>query len=168
MSKKFFLFVFSSALFFGSLESASVKILNDTPFPLSALIMSQNGKILGRQAVDTQKQMVWQNSNLQSQNSSQAPFTVIFHCADGSVYGTVTGVSSAGMVMASTAHGNRFCKPVKKKDKTGRQGQSEQSEDLNEKEQQQLKEYFKEKPDPEVQFKPKPINPQQWSDQDRF
>ena len=123
--------------------------------------------------------MVWQNSNLQSQNSSQAPFTVIFHCADSTVYGTVTGVASAGMVMASTAHGNRFCKPVKKKGKqqgkqgqdqgqSGKQGQGEQSEDLNEKQQQQLEEYFKEKPDPEVQFKPKSINPQQWSDQDRF
>ncbi|MCH9630022.1 MAG: hypothetical protein S4CHLAM37_00130 [Chlamydiia bacterium] len=134
--------------------------------------MSQNGKILGRQAVDTQQQVVWQNSNLQSQNSSQAPFTVIFHCPDGTVYGTVPGVASAGMVMASTAQGNRFCKPVKKKGQQqgqdGKQGQSKQAEDLDEKKQQQLEKYFKEKPDPEVQFKPKPINPQQWSDQDRF
>lgn len=192
--RKFIYSILSSAFFLSSLQSASVKILNDSPYPLSVLILSNQGKVLGRQAVDVQQQILWQDSNLASKERSLLPFTVLFHCPDGSVYGSVDNVSTAGMVMASTAHGNRFCNPVKNdKDKTPQpptiieqnqkggtqpdlqqQIQQEQAQQAakEQKEQEerdkQLQEYFKEKTNPDVEFKPKPINPEQWSNQDRY
>jgi hypothetical protein len=123
---------------------ATVRIINDSPFPLSATILSATGEVFGRYSIQPQQQVSWQNSNLNVNKSSQSPFTVIFYCSTGEVWGTVSGVATGAMVQASTASGPRFCKP--KDDKKGKEEQEKS----------------------DLQYQPHPINPHQWDEQQRF
>lgn len=123
---------------------ATVRIINDSPFPLSATILSATGEVFGRYSIQPQQQVGWQNSNVNVNKTSQSPFTVIFYCSTGEVWGTVSGVSTGAMVQASTASGPRFCKP--KDDKKGKEEQEKS----------------------DLQYQPHPINPKQWGEQQRY
>ena len=144
MLKKIGLFFFIMPLLFSSLHAASVKLINDSPFPLSATILSATGTVMGRQVLQPQEQVSWQNSDVDVNKNSQTPFTVIFYCQTGEVYGTVSGVGVAGLVQASTSAGPRFCKP--KDDKKGREEQKKS----------------------DLQYQPHPINPDQWRKEQRY
>jgi|GEM_PF-931992 len=132
------------SLFIFPVSAASVRMINDGPFPLSATVLSATGQVMGRQAIQPQQQVLWQNSNIDVNGISQSPFTVIFYCTTGEVYGTITGVQTGAMVTASQATGPRFCKP--KDDKKGKEEQEKS----------------------DLQYQPHPINPDQWQKQDRF
>lgn len=165
VNMKTLLFVFTLTFFFNPLFSGNVRFYNDSPYPLSATVISQQGQVLGRQAVGMQKQVLWQNGKLQSQMSPQAPYTVIFYCPDGEVYGTVNNVSNGAYVISSSSHGPRTCKPLKKTEKK-KNGKMTPEEQEAEAKRRATEEYFDEKPNKEAEFQPKPINPQQWSEQD--
>lgn len=124
--------------------AATVRIINDSPFPLSATILSATGEVFGRYKIQPQQQVAWQNSNVNVDETSQSPFTVIFYCSTGEVWGTVSGVATGAMVQASTASGPRFCKP--KDDKKGKEEQEKS----------------------DLQYQPHPINPKQWREQQRY
>jgi hypothetical protein len=131
-------------LFMTTLSAASVRMINDSPFPLSSTILSATGVVMGRQSLQPQEQSLWQNSDIDVNGPSQSPFTVIFYCQTGEVYGTITGVQTGAMVMASQSTGPRFCKP--KDDKKGKEEQKKS----------------------DLQYQPHPINPEQWRKQDRY
>lgn len=158
-------FTLIGALSFAMLPAATVRLLNDSPFPLSATILSATGDILGRQAVKQQEQIRWQNDNIDVNKNSQSPFTVIFYCPDGTTYGTVTNVSTGGMVQASTAHGNRMCNPKKKDPNEKLTPEEKQAQEKKEKE---TDKYFDSKENPDVHFQPKPINPDQWNKEEQW
>ncbi len=133
-------FVFTPFL----LKGATVRMINDGPFALSSTVLSATGEVLGRYSLAPQEQVSWENSNINVNKTSQSPFTVIFYCQTGEVYGTVTNVSTGAMVQASSSAGPRFCKP--KNDKKGKEEQ--QHSDL--------------------QYQPHPINPDLWRKQNRY
>ncbi len=135
-----FLFFFIPLMSYG----ATVRIINDSPFPLSATILSATGEVFGRYSIQPQQQVGWQNSNVNVNKTSQSPFTVIFYCSTGEVWGTVSGVATGAMVQASTASGPRFCKP--KDDKKGKEEQEKS----------------------DLQYQQHPINPHQWGEQQRY
>ena len=122
-----------------SLQAATVRIINDSPFPLSALILAATGEVMGRSSLQPQGQFGWENSNVNTTKDSMSPFTVVFHCTtDGGLYGTVNNVTTGSMVQASTATGARYCSPKK-------QEKGEKPEKKS-----------------DLQYGPEPINPQQW------
>ena len=131
-------------LFVISLSAASIKMINDCPFPLSSTVLSATGTVMGRQALKPTEQALWQNSDVNVDKNSQSPFTVIFYCQTGEVFGTISGVQTGAMVMASVSVGPRFCKP--KDDKKGKEEQKKS----------------------DLQYQPDPINPQQWRSQQRY
>lgn len=132
------------SLFVNHLSAASVRMINDGPFPLSATVLSATGSVMGRQSLQPQEQSLWQNSDINVDGQSQSPFTVIFYCATGEVYGSVSGVQTGAMITASQSVGPKFCKP--KDDKKGKEEQEKS----------------------DLQYQPHPINPDQWRKQDRF
>ena len=128
-----------------SLHSATVRLINDSPFSLSALILAATGEVMGRSSLEPLAQFSWENSQVDTSKNSLSPFTVVFHCAtDGGLYGTVNNVTTGSMVQASSASGARYCAPKKPE-----KGQKE------------------EKPS-DLQYGTEPINPNQWRQQSRY
>ena len=127
------------------LHGATVRLINDSPFPLSALILAATGEVMGRTTLAPQGQFSWENSNVDTDKNSMSPFTVVFHCStDGGTYGTVSNVTTGSMVQASTSTGARYCSP-----KPQKKGEPPQ------------------KPS-DLQYGKEPINPDQWHEQNRY
>lgn len=124
--------------------SSTVRLINDSPFPLTATILSATGAVCGRYSLQPQEQAGWETFDIDSKGVSQTPYTVIFYCQTGEVYGTATGISTGGMVYSTSTSGPRFCKP--KDDKKGKEEQEKS----------------------DLQYQPHPINPDQWRKQSRF
>jgi hypothetical protein len=128
-----------------TLQAATVRLINDSPFPLSALILAATGEVMGRSSLEPLGQFSWENSQVDTSKNSMSPFTVVFHCqTDGGVYGTVNNVTTGAMVQASLSSGSRYCSPKKQK-----KGEKQ------------------EKPS-DLQYGPEPINPEQWRQQNRY
>lgn len=145
MLRKIFLFFFVLTPFFFSLQAATVRVINDSPFPLGATILSATGVVMGRETLAPTQQWSWENQHVNTDKSSQSPFTVVFYCQTGGVYGTVGNVTTGSMVQATTCTGARYCTP---KDNT-KKGKEEQKKS-------------------DLQYQPHPINPEQWKRQDRY
>ena len=144
MLKKTPLLFFLIASFFFSLHAATVRVINDSPFPLGATVLSATGQVMGRETLKPQGQWGWENQSVNTSKNSQSPFTVVFYCQNGSVYGTVANVTTGSMVQATTSTGARYCTP--KDDKKGKEEQKKS----------------------ELQYQPHPINPDQWKKQERY
>lgn len=144
MLKKSTIFFFIIASFCLSIHAATVRVINDSPFPLGVTILSATGVVMGRETLAPTQQWGWQNESVNVDKNSQTPFTVVFYCQNGSVYGTVMGVEAGGMVQATTANGSRYCTP--KDDKKGKEEQKKS----------------------DLQYQPHPINPDQWKKQQRY
>ena len=123
---------------------ATVRLINDSPFPLSSTVLSATGSVLGRYSLKPQEQAGWESFDVNTKGVSQSPFTVIFYCTTGEVYGTAVNIATGGMVYATSTSGPRFCKP--KDDKKGKEEQEKS----------------------DLQYQPHPINPDQWRKQSRF
>jgi len=118
--KKFVLFfLFSCSSFFG----ASVFLVNDSPFTLTAEIISATGLRLGKQTLKPGQNL---NSELdstqlnlpQDSNTSQTPYSVTWTCESGNLYSYCPSVLPGGLVQASQCNGSLYCEP-KKKSKEG-------------------------------------------------
>ena len=100
----------SAAACFG----ASVVIYNDSPYPLSATIMSADGKTMKTIMVNPQQQSSWDDPSPPNATYSQTPYTVTFMCKTGGHFGTISGVNQGAWVTASRAsNGQGYCKPQK-------------------------------------------------------
>src|SRR5690606_6501675 len=99
--------------FIGTLFAGSVRIMNDSPYPLSAEILAADGTSQGRLALNPQQQLTWQSTSSGNSVLSQTPYTVIFTCKTGKQFGVITGVQQGATVNALSASGDRYCEPVK-------------------------------------------------------
>ena len=102
-----------------SLFGSSIRIINDSPFPLNAEIIGSDGSHKGRVSIDSQKQVTWQDQSSGDSVWSQTPYTVILTCTckseDGeNQFGILSGVQQGATVTALSATGKRYCKPSKK------------------------------------------------------
>ncbi|MCK4934910.1 MAG: hypothetical protein KAR79_04925 [Simkaniaceae bacterium] len=104
----------SSAVF-----ASSVHIQNDSPFKLTAIILSADGKNLGEVTINPQNKMTWHDSYSGTSQYSETPYTVIFRCPEGAEYGIWTEVPPGGIATAQGSSGPRICRiPKKQKDST--------------------------------------------------
>jgi hypothetical protein len=100
-----------------SLLGGTVRIMNDSPFPLNAEVISADGQSKGKLFLNPQQQLTWQDPPSSGNNVwSQTPYTVIFTCKDGKQFGVSSGIQQGGLVMALSSSGDRYCQPDKKQD----------------------------------------------------
>ncbi len=112
IKKTFLLFFSVSSLSFAT----SVHVKNDSPFKLTAIIMSAGGKNLGTVITDPQTTVTWHDTDSSDSKFSKTPYTIIFRCPQGEDYGICTGLSPGGMATAQGSIGERTCHIPKKKD----------------------------------------------------
>ena len=109
-----------------SCYASSVRLINDSPNQLRAVIRGADGSYLGEMVINPQNSSTWTDTYGQSgsfgqgnayeerSTRSQTPYTVIWRCLDGGDYSICTNVSTGGTVTAQGCDGNRYCKPPKK------------------------------------------------------
>lgn len=127
----FLLCLASATCFCGSLG-----IYNDSPFPLTATILSADGQVKGSLTVNPYEQSSWQDPSPANQSWSQTPYSVIFKCKSGKVFGTFYGANQGAWVSASQVQGPRICEVNKKNQSNGASKSSQppspdQQHDLN-------------------------------------
>lgn len=111
-------FVFPLLLFvITSLFAGSVRIMNDSPFPLNVEIIAGDGSHKGKLSVKPQKQITWQDSSSGAAVWSQTPYTVIFTCKNGKQFGVLSGVQQGATVTALSSSGDRYCETPEKRER---------------------------------------------------
>ena len=104
MRKALLLLLVSGALFGGS-----VRIFNDSPYPLSAEILAANGASKGKVSIAPQQQSNWNDNATGNSVWSETPYTIVLTCKNGKQFGVISGVQQGGTVTALSAKGNLFC-----------------------------------------------------------
>lgn len=121
-------FIFAIFLFgVTTLFAGSVRIMNDSPFPLQAEIIASDGSHKGKLSIAPQQQTTWQDSSSGAAVWSQTPYTVIFTCKNGKQFGVLSGVQQGATVTALSSSGDRYCEPPKRmrvKNKVPKRGPS--------------------------------------------
>jgi len=114
--------VFCPYLLFGG----TVRMINNAPYDLRAVIRGSDGSYLGEVIVKSQRETVWTDAYSQfgmygganaTQNQysrSQTPYTVLWYCLDGGDYAVCDNVATGGLVMSQGCAGARMCKPKNK------------------------------------------------------
>lgn len=105
-----FLLLLSISAFAGT-----VRLVNDSHYKLKAVIRAADGTELGNIDVPPQQTMSWNNywggvGNIQYNDVSQTPYTVLWYCMAGDPYSVCTGVSSGSTITASSCDGTKSCK----------------------------------------------------------
>jgi hypothetical protein len=100
--------------------AGTVRLVNDTSYKLRAVIRAADGTELGSLDVPSQQTMSWNSywggvGNIQYNNISQTPYTVLWYCSDGNPFSVCTGVSTGSTVTASSCDGTKSCKQPNKK-----------------------------------------------------
>lgn len=109
------------AFFWTSLFAGSVTVYNDSPFPLTATIISADGQTKGTVTVEPQHQSTWQEPSQGTPVWSETPYTVIFTCKTGKQFGVVSNIGQGSLVTAMQSSGNLYCEPEKKDGQQGTQ-----------------------------------------------
>lgn len=114
--KRFFFIAFC---LWGSLLSAgSLRLLNDSPFQLRAVILAADGSYMGESTLGPQDFTNWTDASSylgipgQSMTPSTpyTPYSVIWYCPDGGEYGINTNQATGATVTAQSSSGPRICK----------------------------------------------------------
>jgi hypothetical protein len=105
------------------LYAGSVRLINNSPYDLRAVVRGADGSFLGEVVVKAQKETAWTDTYGQygtyggagadaNQNyRSKTPYTVLWYCLDGSDYAVCDTVSTGAIVTAQSCAGSRMCKP---------------------------------------------------------
>jgi hypothetical protein len=100
----------SSTLFAGSL-----RLINDSPFVLRAVVRGADGSYLGEMILKPQHSNNWSDGLgvSGSYNQSQTPYNVTWYCMEGAVFSFCGVASSGSSVAAQSCDGARSCQPSK-------------------------------------------------------
>jgi hypothetical protein len=105
------------------IHAGTVRLVNNSPYDLRAVIRGSDGSFLGELVVKSQKETDWTdtygqygtyggaNASMNSDYESKTPYTVLWYCLDGSDYAVCDTVSTGALVMAQSCAGARMCKP---------------------------------------------------------
>lgn len=106
-----------------SLCATSLKLFNDSPYKLRAVVRAADGTYLGETILLSQSYYNWTDTYSQfglggyqgpSAPSSRTPYTVSWYCLSGDEYSICTNVPSGGLVTPQIGEGARICKPPPK------------------------------------------------------
>lgn len=120
-------FLFILVCIFFQLQAGTVRIFNDSPYKLRAVVRGADGSYLGELVMLPQHYAQWTdnatqfgvfgpgNPYSQGPPMPQNPYTVMFYCMDGSDFSVCTNVNTGATITALTCDGTRICKPAPKK-----------------------------------------------------
>lgn len=124
------LLVFLAVCLGSQLTAGTVRLLNDSPYRLRAVVRGADGSYLGEMVLNAQGFTTWTDANTrfgvfgkgnpfsQGPAMPQAPYAVLWYCLDGSDYSVCSYVPNGATVNAQGCDGARICKPVPKKKNT--------------------------------------------------
>jgi len=119
----FFLIILNTFLF-----ADSIKLFNDSPFELTAIVQSADGKIVAQKNFAPEEQAVWSTDQTSTEwtssfdaSSSYTPYTVIWRCSYEGYYSVCAEVAAGAMVTAHSCPGSKYCKPKPKDDQKNSQ-----------------------------------------------
>lgn len=132
-------FLFGASLIFPFfLQAATVRLMNDSQFLLTAVIYAADGTELGSTVVPPEQTSTWSDEEYSDDSSgdqfkhfgtpslseqdasySQTPYTVIWSCPDGTQFSTCQDVATGATVTAQGCGGSHYCKKPKKNDQPG-------------------------------------------------
>jgi len=107
------------------LFAGTVRLINNSPYDLRAVIRGSDGSFLGEIVVKAQKESVWTdtygqygmyggaNGSLNQAYRSKTPYTVLWYCLDGGDYAVCDTISTGAVVTSQGCMGSRMCKPKK-------------------------------------------------------
>ena len=96
-------------LFFLPLYGGVVRIHNDSDFDLTATIHSASGNPLGTIALPKETKGIWEQEKMDTSHASQTPYSVVFLCKGGSIYGTIDDVAEGAFISVREAKGVCYC-----------------------------------------------------------
>jgi hypothetical protein len=114
-------FAVAILLVMSSVYADSVRLLNDSPYPLTAIVQAANGDELGQVLFQPGEQADWTNEHPTQLNipynssTSLSPYIVIWKCVYEGVYSICMGVSPGSQVTANNCAGMHYCQPKPKK-----------------------------------------------------
>ena len=80
-------------------HAGSVRLYNDTSFPLTAEVLSADGKTLGKKEVNEHQTVTWEGGWSGSTTGSETPYTVRWFCkVGGKAYSLCSNVGTGAMV----------------------------------------------------------------------
>lgn len=103
-----------------------MRLINNAPYTLRAVIRGSDGTFLSEMVIHSQKESVWTdsygqyglsggaNSSANQYSRSQTPYTVLWYCMNGSDYAVCDTVSTGAVVLSQGCIGARMCSPQKK------------------------------------------------------
>lgn len=127
MKKILICLCFSAAV----LSANSLRLYNDSPYKLRAVVRGADGSYLGEMLVLPESFNTWTDSYSQfgplgghsgttpGAVRSQTPYTVQWYCLDGSDYSICKNLATASVVLAESCDGARLCKPEPPKQNAG-------------------------------------------------
>ena len=114
-----FLLLFAASILL-PLSAGTIRLVNDSPYKLKAVIRAADGTYLGEMILSEQHSGMWTdfgNSNpggLGNQDRySQTPYTVMWFCIGGKDFSVCDSVSTGSTVTALVCPGARSCPTVK-------------------------------------------------------
>ncbi len=101
-------------------EAGTVRLYNDSPYKLRAVIRGNDGSFLGEMVLNPQGSNTWTDgfAGLQGglqETRLQTPYTVLWYCLSGDPYSTLYPIASGGMAQASLGDGAKQCRPQRQR-----------------------------------------------------
>ncbi len=105
----------SAILFSAMLEGGTVRLINDSPFKLRAVVRANDESFLGEMIISAQSSSTWTDNfrgipNTYTEQRSQTPYRVEWFCLDGSSFSMCPIVPTGGTVTSSNCDGSKQCR----------------------------------------------------------
>lgn len=96
------------------LLATSVYLVNDSAYPLRAIVRGNDGTYLGEMVVNPQSSNIWSDGGNRSGGfeqypSSRTPYEVTWYCMEGSIFSVFQGVATGGTATALGGTGTKVC-----------------------------------------------------------
>ncbi len=100
------------------LAATSVYLVNDSAYPLRAIVRGNDATYLGEMVVNPQSSNIWsdggsRSGGLEQYPRSRTPYEVTWYCMEGSIFSVFQGVTTGGTATALGGTGVKACKPKK-------------------------------------------------------
>ena len=108
------------------LFAGTVRLINNSPYDLRAVIRGGDGTFLSEVVIKSQKETAWTdtygnygvwggaNAEVNQAYRSRTPYTVLWYCLDGGDYAVCDTVATGAVVTSQSCLGTRMCKPSKR------------------------------------------------------
>jgi len=105
-------------------EAGTVRLVNDSPYKLRAVVRGNDGSFLGEVVINPQDTSTWTDGFQGlapgfNTTKTQTPYTVLWYCLEGDAFGTCPNIGSGGMAIAQRCDGSKQCRPAKQRQPEG-------------------------------------------------